>query len=127
MTPVLALYSGLAGAAGGVALSTGIASTYFIWITNRFFQISLTEYTSKGLLPVIASAVSAALIFYLLEKLIVVGSTGRLVAVPILIGAGVLHLMISFILLLISGGLLPSEKQWFAGRLHALKKQTHSG
>lgn len=127
MTPVLALHFGLAGAAGGVALSTAIASVYFIWLTNRFFQITLAEYCRKVLHPAIVSVISAMLIYYLLEPLITVGTTERLIVVPILMGAGALHLLISGFLLMLTGGLLSSEKEWFTANLYNIKNQTHSG
>lgn len=126
MTPVMAHYAGLAGAAGGVALSTAIASIYFIWVTNRFFEISLLEYISKVLSPVLASTVSAIIVFYLLRQWIPVDNTERLIAVPILMGAGAFHLLVSFLMLLASGGVLPSEKRWLVARLYSIRKQTHS-
>lgn len=126
MTPVLAHYAGLAGAAAGVALSTAIASIYFIGVTNRFFRITIKEYVTTVLSPVMASILSAAMVFYLLRQWITVDSTDRLVAVPILLGAGVLHILACFLLLWVSGGIQSSEKQWLLDRLPKAIKQTHS-
>jgi len=127
MTPVLALHFGLAGAAGGVAISTAIASVYFIWLTNRFFQITLKNYFRQILHPLVAAVLSAAMLYHLLPQFITVGATTRLMAIPILAGASVFHLLISCLLLMVTGGILPTEKDWLTDRLHNTKKKTYPG
>ena len=127
MTPVFALRFGLAGAAGGIALSTAIASVYFVWLTNRFFEITPKEYFRQIFHPVVAAVISAAVLYHLLPPLITVGATPRLTAIPILAGAGVFHLLFSCLLLFLTGGMLSTEREWLTNRLHNMKKQTHPG
>lgn len=126
LTPVLAASYGLAGAAGGVALSTGIASVYFIWLTNRFFKINLSEYIRKVLHPLVVSFLSTAALYNLLPLFITVGTTQRFKATVILICAGVLHLFFTFILLLITGGLLSGERTWLVNRVSTIKSSIFS-
>lgn len=127
MTPVMAIWFGLAGAAGGVAGSTAIASVYFIWLTNRFFNIPLILYYRQILQPVLVSVVSACVLAYLLPLFVTVGITGRIAAIPVVIGAGVLHLFTSGVLLTVSGGILAAEKEWLLSHIKTTKlKGTHS-
>jgi len=122
MTPLLANWFGLAGAAGGVALSTAIASVYLIWITNKFFKISLSEYIKQVMHPVLLSILSAVALFYMLPYLITVGATGRITTALILVGTGVFHLFFSSVLLAITRGIVSAEKQWLAENM---SKITH--
>lgn len=126
MAPVFALHFGLAGAAGGVALSTAIASVYFIWITNRFFELTIKEYFRQVLHPVMATILSAMVLYHLLSPLISIGTTSRLVVIVVLAGIGACHLLLSSLFLFLTGGMLPAEKQWIAARLFAKKNQPHS-
>jgi len=127
ITPLMALRFGLPGAAGGVALSTAIASIYFIRLTNSFFEITLTEYFKQVLHPVVVSGLSAAALYFLLDQFILVGTTQRITAIPILIGGGLSHLLLSGCLLMVTGGMLASEKRWLSNHLYNMKNQTHPG
>jgi O-antigen/teichoic acid export membrane protein len=126
MTPVLAVWFGLAGAAGGVAGSTAIASVYFIWLTNRFFHISLIQYYKQIFQPVLVSIASAIALAYMLPLFITVGTTSRFTAIFVLIGAGAGHLLLSVVLLVVTRGILSPEKEWLARRMNSTKKSTRS-
>jgi len=126
MTPVLAVWFGLAGAAGGVAGSTAIASVYFIWLTNRFFHISLIQYYKQIFQPVLLSIASAIALAYMLPLFITVGTTSRFTAIFVLIGAGAGHLLLSVVLLVVTRGILSPEKEWLARRMNSTKKSTRS-
>mgnify|MGYP000182789866 CR=1 FL=1 len=126
MTPVLALRFGLVGAAGGVALSTALASVYLICVTNVYFEISFSEYFRQVLQPVLVSAFSALVMFYLLPMMISVGDTGRYVTVTILLAAGALHLLLIGVLLVVTGGIVAFEKQWLAGNFLRIRRKLFS-
>lgn len=123
MTPFMAIWFGLIGAAAGVALSTTIASVYFISITNDYFRVTLQQYFRSVLHPVIVSIVTGLFFYILLPVIIPVATISRTVTGIYLVILGICYLLICSLLLLFTGGLLTREKEWFHQKIDAITKR----
>ena len=94
--PGMTMFWGLPGAALGTALSTAVASIYFVIRTNRAFDVSLSSYFSGSMLPSLAPLLSAAAVWGLLDF---ARTTDRWSTVLVVAAFGVLHLFLTALLL----------------------------
>jgi O-antigen/teichoic acid export membrane protein len=94
--PGMTMIWGLPGAALGTALSTAVASLYFVIRTNRAFDVGLSSYFSGSMLPSLAPVLSATAVWGLLGA---VRMTDRWTTVLIVAAFGVLHLLLTALLL----------------------------
>lgn len=90
--PGLAHIMDITGAALGTAVSTGIASVYFIYSTNRSFQISVKDYIENTVLPGIAPVASGIIIWGIL---FLVPFESRWLLVGVIFIAGIFYLFLT--------------------------------
>ena len=98
--PGLAYTSGLLGAVAGTAMSTTVASLYFIWRSNIAFHVSFMDYMKHTLLPGIAPVFAGCMVFMALRNL---PSFSRWWTVVEILVSGVGYLVLTGIIL----------KHWF--------------
>jgi len=103
--PALTVLWGMIGAAAGTALSTGLASIYFMWRTNQAFGYRHLDFVRQTLTPCLAPLVSAVLLGATVTLL---PHSNRWVVLAWLVLAGVLHLALCGLLL--RAGLLNREE-----------------
>ena len=94
--PGMTVLWALPGAALGTALSTALASLYFVMRTNRAFDVSVGRYLAEVMLPSLAPVLSAVVIWVLLAYF---QTDGRWTTVLIVAAFGVLHLLLTTLLL----------------------------
>ena len=103
--PAMTALWGMIGAAAGTALSTSLASLYFIWRTNQAFGYSHLDFARRTLAPCLAPLISATV----LGAAVMLLPTGnRWVMLAWLTLAGLLHLALCGLLL--RAGLLTREE-----------------
>ena len=87
---------GITGTALGILGSSTLGSLYFFWRTNHAFRISRRESLKTILLPALAPALSAALIYGIT---LIIPTTGRWTSAAQVLILGFLHLGLTFMLL----------------------------
>ncbi|MBW1850853.1 MAG: polysaccharide biosynthesis C-terminal domain-containing protein, partial [Deltaproteobacteria bacterium] len=87
---------GITGTALGILGSSTLGSLYFFWRTNHAFRISRRESLKTILAPVLAPAMSAALIYGIT---LIIPTTGRWTSAAQVLILGFLHLGLTFMLL----------------------------
>jgi O-antigen/teichoic acid export membrane protein len=114
-TPLLAWLFGLVGSAAAVSIAITCSSCYFISMTHKFFNISLTEYKHAVLTPLLLSLISGIALHFCLP-VVTAGTQGRGVMLLILILAGIGYFTLFSTLLLFCGNLTELEKTWLQDR-----------
>lgn len=94
--PFLAFAYGMIGAALGTALSTSVASIFFISRTNRAFLISGKHYLQQAVLPLAAPVVAGGIIFLILSFLPL---QSRWLVLFAIVAAGLFYLSITWFIL----------------------------